>query len=64
MTCVDENGNRLFGDKDHKELGQKAASALDRIFETAQRLNALGNEDVEALVKNYVPGLSDDSPSD
>jgi hypothetical protein len=52
MCMVDESGTRLFGDKEAKELGQKSAAALDRVFAIAQRLNGIGTKDVEALEKN------------
>jgi len=52
MTIVDEDGNRLFSDKDVEELGKKNASALDRAFEVAQRLAGLTSTDVKKLEKN------------
>ena len=52
MTIVDEAGKRLFSDEDVRELGHKSASALQRVFEVAQRLSGLRAEDVEELVKN------------
>lgn len=50
-TLVDENGNNLFTDKDVKALGKKSAAALDRVFEVAQRLNAVTQQDIEELAK-------------
>lgn len=51
--CIcDEDGNRLFTDDEAKELSNKCASALDRIYEKAESLNSLKREDVEDLVKN------------
>ena len=52
MCVVDGDGKRLFGDKDTEALGRKSARAIDRIFTVAQRLNAIGTEDVEELTKN------------
>jgi len=51
-TVIDENGNLLFTDEDVIKLGKKSAKALDRIFEVAQRLNGLGQKDIEELTKN------------
>lgn len=51
QVCVDEQGNRLFTDEDIVALGAKSANALDRVFNAAQRLNAMGKEDVEAAKK-------------
>ena len=64
LTVVDEQGNRIFKDEDVKWLGNKSAAALDRIFEVAQRLSGLRDEDVEELAKNSESDLSDDSTSD
>jgi len=52
LTLVDEDGVRLFDDADIKELGCKSASALDRVFTVAQRLNKISDNDVEDLAKN------------
>lgn len=49
---VDENGERLFGDVDMEALGRKSATALSRVFEAAQRLSGLSDQDVEELAKN------------
>ena len=52
MSVVDEDGNRLFSDKDVKALGQKSAAALDRVASVAMRLAGLTKEDLEELTKN------------
>ena len=49
---VDEAGNRLFQPADIEALGGKSASALDRIVATAQRLNRLGDRQLEELKGN------------
>lgn len=64
MTICDENGNRLFTDADIQLLGQKSASALNRVFEVAQRLSGLRDEDVEELVGNSDDDRNDGSTSD
>lgn len=51
-TIVSESGELLFSEKDIAKLGQKSCAALDRVFEAAQELNALGDKDVEDLAKN------------
>jgi len=61
LTVVDEEGTRLFSDADVKLLGQKSAAALDKLFEVAQRLSGLRDEDVEELAKNSDGVLSEDS---
>lgn len=50
-TLVDEAGNLLFSDKEVTTLGKKSAAALDRVFAVAQRLNAVTQQDLEALAK-------------
>ena len=51
-TIVDENGNRLFSDADAVPLGRQSAVILDRVFSISQRLNSLGQQDIEKLTKN------------
>jgi hypothetical protein len=38
--------------KDITALSKKSAAALDRIFQVAQRLSGIGQEEVEETVKN------------
>ena len=64
LTIADETGKRLFDDKDIVELGKKSAKALDHIFGIAQKLNGIGTQDVEDLVKNSESDQSEDSTSD
>lgn len=50
---VNEKGERIFTtNADIKLLGEKSAQALDRVFEMAQRLSGLSDEDVEELAGN------------
>lgn len=49
---VGEDGERLFTDKDIDALGKKSIAALDRVYTVAQRLNAMGERDVEELAGN------------
>lgn len=51
-VLCDQNGNRLFADSDAAELGKKNSKAIDRVWESANRLNALRTADVEELAKN------------
>jgi len=52
LTLCNEKGERLFDARDIEALGKKSALCLDLIFSVAQKLNGLGNEDVEDLAKN------------
>lgn len=63
LACVDESGQRLFGDGDVEALGNKSAAALERVFKVAQRLSGLTDEDVEELAKNSESDQSADSGS-
>lgn len=51
-SIVDNNGNLIFGDSDIEALGKKSYLALDRVFNEAQKLNAIGQKEVEELAKN------------
>ena len=64
LTAVDEAGKRFFSDADVKLLGGKSAAVLDRLFEIAQRLSGLRDEDVEELAKNLESDQDDDLHSD
>ena len=64
QTLCDENGERLFTDADVKELGRKSASALQRVFEVAQRLSGIGEEAVKELTGELEENPTEDSPSD
>ena len=64
LTIVDESGNRIFTDEDVKEIGEKSALVLDRIFQVAQNLNGISPADVEDLAKNSEETQSEDSISD
>lgn len=60
----DEKGERLFTDAEMLELGKKSASALQRIFDVAQKLSAIGESDIESLVKNSRSAQAEDSTLD
>ncbi len=53
MACVDESGSRLFTDADVEALGAKSGTAMQRVFDTAQRLAGLSDADVEELVEGF-----------
>lgn len=52
LTIVDEDGERMFGDKEAAALGRKSAAAMTRVFAVACRLNGIGDRDVEELTGN------------
>jgi len=52
-ACVlDEKGGRMFSDADVEALGKKSSAALERVCKVAQRLNGLGDDDLEELKGN------------
>lgn len=51
-SVCDEFGKFLFDENDIRALGELPASALDRIFTVALKINAIGTADVDALEKN------------
>lgn len=51
-SVVDADGKRVFSDEDIVKLGTKNAAALSRIFQVAQRLSGITEQDVEDLTKN------------
>lgn len=59
-SIVDDSGERIFGEHDIAALGAKSAAALNRVYNVAQRLNGLSDEDVEELTD----GLKDDPSAD
>lgn len=62
-TIVNRQRQPLFSETDIERLGTKSAAALERLAKVAQRLSAMNQEDVEALVKNSDAAQSDDSPT-
>jgi len=65
QSLVDKPGGKLlFTEKDVPALGQKSATALERVYDVAQRLSRLTPQDVEELTKELGEDQSDDSGSD
>lgn len=52
FSIVDENNKLIFDERDIEALGQKSATALDRIFDAALALNKMRNKDIEETAKN------------
>ena len=48
-SVVDEDGKRMFTERDVKALGEKSAAALDRVMTVALRLSGLPETDAEVL---------------
>ena len=64
VTVCDENGKLLLAAGDFPLLSNSmSASKLEKIVNTAQKLNAITEEDKEAIVKNSEVGQADNSNS-
>ena len=61
MCMVGEDGGRLFDLEDVDFIQAKSAAALDRVFQVAQRLSGIGQEDIEETVKNSEKTTTSDS---
>jgi len=48
----DDDGKRLFEEKEIPQLGEKSAAVLDRLFTECMKLNRFTKDDVEELAKN------------
>lgn len=64
LSVVDEDGKRLFTDRDVAELAKKSAAPVDRIYAVAQKLSGISDGDVEELEKNLERIPDADSRSD
>lgn len=49
---VDENGNRLFSNKDIVALGSKSSAPISRLFDECRKLNGMTDEDLEEIEGN------------
>ena len=64
MAICDESGKKLFTQADIKELTDKSASALQRIFLVAQNLSGIGDDDIKELSEGLEDRPFEDSVSD
>ncbi|MFD8117096.1 hypothetical protein [Streptomyces microflavus] len=53
LCIVDENGVRVFQSGDVTRLGNKSASALQRLFDKCNEMNALSEDDIEELTEGF-----------
>ncbi len=63
LCIVDDDGRRLFTEKDVVKLGDKSAAALDRVTDVARRLSRIGEDELESLGKVSKRTKSDASAS-
>jgi len=55
LSAINEEGERLFSAKEANELGNKSATALNRLFEVCCRLSGITSDDVDKLEGNSDP---------
>jgi hypothetical protein len=63
MCLVDEDGNRVFSDKEIQALGAKSGQVLERLFDKAAALSGLSKETVEELAEGFGEAQSDEDGS-
>ena len=51
-TICDDQGVRMFTNKQVGDLSKKSGHALDRVFTVAQRVNKITDDEIEELEKN------------
>jgi hypothetical protein len=62
ITLCDEEGKSLLSANDYAVLGNSmSAKRLEKIINASQKLNAITEEDKEAIVKNSEPEVVDNS---
>lgn len=49
---VDEDGKLMFTENEIERLGEKSCTALDKVFAEAQKLNGIGQAEIDELAKN------------
>ena len=64
MSAIDDiEGERLFTAKEALELGEKSATALNRLFEVCCRLSGITSDDVDKLEGNLETVRQEESGS-
>ncbi len=62
--CVlNDDGTRMFTDEDAAALGKIGAHVLQRLFEAAQKLSGVSDEDVDELGKPSAEAATSGSPT-
>ena len=61
---VNADGKLLFDFSDIIPLGKKSSVIMERLAEVARRINAIGQKEMEKLLKNLFKTQSEDSNAD
>lgn len=60
---VDEQGGRLFTDKELSKLGGKSGAALDRIFDVVRKLSGMTDDKLKDAAQDFETAQNGDSAS-
>lgn len=52
MAAIDEEGNKLFTLQEAEKLGKKSAVVMDKLFQVAQELSGMRQQDLDDAIKN------------
>lgn len=63
ICVVDEQGRRIFNDRDANWLGKKSAKAVERVFEQICELSGRTRRARKEMAGNSEPGQNEDSHS-
>jgi hypothetical protein len=64
MALCDKDGKLLFGGNgDDAKLNAKAGAAIDRLFQIAQRLSGLSDDELEEMTEGFEKGPNANSGS-
>jgi len=63
LTICDEDGNRLFNDADLANFCKKSAIPISKLFDIAQRLSGLLDNDIKKMSEDFLPSQGGDSIS-
>lgn len=63
-VMVDEQGKRLFSDREVGKLGEKSAAPLDRIIDTVRELSGMSKGAADRAAEGFGNAPSDGSSSD
>lgn len=63
-ALIDENGNRVFGDKELSNLAKKSGAVIQRLYHKVQELSGMNEKAIEEAEENLDEDQSDDSDSD
>lgn len=64
LCAVDETSAPMFSDADLSALGRRNAKPIDRLFDAAQKLCGLTEDDLGELTEDFDSAQSEDSTTD